>query len=79
MVAAEVGVGRPTHHHAPCEDQCVIARALVFDRTALAVAAGGASAQAWPAKPVTIVAPVPAGGGVDLLSRAIAGLLFGPA
>lgn len=44
----------------------------VLAATALAVAAGGASAQAWPAKPVTIVAPVPAGGGVDLLSRAIA-------
>lgn len=31
-----------------------------------------AQAQAWPTKTVTIVAPVPAGGGVDLLSRALA-------
>lgn len=36
------------------------------------VASGVASAQNWPTQPVRIVAPVPAGGGVDLLSRAIA-------
>jgi tripartite-type tricarboxylate transporter receptor subunit TctC len=34
--------------------------------------AGAALAQGWPTQPVKIVAPVPAGGGVDLLSRAIA-------
>jgi len=33
---------------------------------------GLAGAQNWPTHPVKIVAPVPAGGGVDLLSRAIA-------
>src|SRR3954470_24377035 len=41
----------------------------------LAAAAFGslaAHAQAWPARAVTIVAPVPAGGGVDILSRALA-------
>src|SRR5262245_16988704 len=32
----------------------------------------GASAQPWPSKPVTIVAPFQAGGGVDLLARRIA-------
>lgn len=36
------------------------------------LASGLAGAQTWPTQPVRIVAPVPAGGGVDLLSRAIA-------
>ncbi|MEK0418720.1 MAG: hypothetical protein RI949_2726 [Pseudomonadota bacterium] len=36
------------------------------------VAAPTAQAQTWPNKPVKIVAPVPPGGGVDILSRAIA-------
>lgn len=35
-------------------------------------AAGGALAQAWPAKPVTIVVTVPAGGSIDAVARAIA-------
>jgi tripartite-type tricarboxylate transporter receptor subunit TctC len=39
---------------------------------ALAVCAGAGSAQGWPAKPIHIVAPVPPGGGVDFLARAIA-------
>jgi len=39
---------------------------------ALALAAAPVQAQNWPTHPVTIVAPVPAGGGVDLLSRALA-------
>ena len=39
---------------------------------ALAVCAGVGSAQGWPAKPIHIVAPVPPGGGVDFLARAIA-------
>lgn len=38
----------------------------------LLMLAGVASAQNWPAQPVKIIAPVPAGGGVDFLSRAIA-------
>ncbi|MGZ9030093.1 MAG: tripartite tricarboxylate transporter substrate binding protein, partial [Burkholderiaceae bacterium] len=36
------------------------------------LASGLAGAQNWPTQPVKIVAPVPAGGGVDILSRAIA-------
>jgi tripartite-type tricarboxylate transporter receptor subunit TctC len=43
--------------------------------TLAAVAVAGAAAahaQNWPTHPVTLVAPVPAGGGVDLLSRALA-------
>ena len=35
-------------------------------------AAGGALAQAWPAKPVKVVIPIPAGGPADALMRAIA-------
>ncbi len=34
-----------------------------------------ASAQTWPTKPVTLVAPFQAGGGVDLLARRIGGEL----
>ena len=46
-------------------------------RTAAAAAlllagAGGALAQAWPAKPVKVVIPIPAGGPADALMRAIA-------
>jgi tripartite-type tricarboxylate transporter receptor subunit TctC len=36
------------------------------------LASGLAGAQNWPTQPVKIVAPVPAGGGVDILARAIA-------
>ncbi len=39
---------------------------------ALATSGLMAHAQSWPTQPVKIVAPVPAGGGVDILSRAIA-------
>ena len=40
--------------------------------TLLLTLAGVAGAQSWPTQPVRIIAPVPAGGGVDFLSRAIA-------
>jgi tripartite-type tricarboxylate transporter receptor subunit TctC len=42
---------------------------------ALGLIAGGASAQTWPSKTVTIVVPFPAGGTTDVLARAISNKL----
>jgi len=42
-----------------------------FLAAALALFAGGASAQAWPSKPIRIVVPFTPGGSTDILGRAI--------
>lgn len=45
---------------------------MVVFWVALAVAAGPAGAQEWPTRPVRLIVPYPAGGGVDVMARALA-------
>jgi tripartite-type tricarboxylate transporter receptor subunit TctC len=40
--------------------------------SALCLATGSASAQEWPTRPVKLIVPYPAGGGVDVMARALA-------
>ncbi len=47
-------------------------RTLRFIGFLLACFAGGAQAQAWPAKPVRVVVAYPPGGGIDVMARQIA-------
>lgn len=50
-------------------------RILAFAAAAGALVATGAFAQAWPAKPVRIINPFPAGGGTDTFARPLAAKL----
>jgi tripartite-type tricarboxylate transporter receptor subunit TctC len=44
---------------------------------AASIVAGAVCAQAWPAKPIRIVVPFPAGGGTDLITREVTNKLAG--
>ena len=43
-----------------------------FGTAALVLAAAGAMAQSYPTKPVRLIVPFPAGGGIDFVTRALA-------
>ncbi|MGY8527545.1 Bug family tripartite tricarboxylate transporter substrate binding protein [Paracidovorax citrulli] len=46
-------------------------KAMLAIPAALLFAAPQASAQTWPARPVTIIVPAPAGGGIDMIARVV--------
>ncbi|TFZ07192.1 tripartite tricarboxylate transporter substrate binding protein [Ramlibacter henchirensis] len=48
-----------------------LSRRALLTAFGLALAAGGASAQSWPGKPVRLVIPFPAGGSTDIVGRLI--------
>jgi tripartite-type tricarboxylate transporter receptor subunit TctC len=45
---------------------------LVHALVAALLSAGSAAAQDWPSRPVTLIVPFPAGGGVDVIGRIVA-------
>ncbi len=45
---------------------------IALGMTALCLLAGAALAQEWPTRPVKLIVPYPAGGGVDVMARALA-------
>lgn len=50
----------------------ILTRRALVTALGLALAAGGALAQSWPAKPIRLVIPFPAGGSTDIVGRQIA-------
>ena len=55
-----------------------ISRRATLAVAAASLASSFAFAQAWPAKPIRLIVPFPAGGGTDIISREVAHKIGGP-